>query len=316
MYELAAREPDGTRLPARVSAPDRPLPSEVQRISLHLLDRTIADLRPDDPSGFDAGIHSARKKMKRLRGLLRLVREEIGYRSYREENVVLRDTARSLSAVRDAWVSVATLRSLRESYADLLDPNAFVTPEGWLLARHQQRRRSVTGAVVTNAITNLGSASSRFAEYPIEETVRNDYQAIAPGIERVYRRGYRAMARVAESARVENLHEWRKRVKYLRFQMETLAPLYPPMLKATAAGLDDLGELLGDDHDLAVLADTIIEHPESCRNERERWMLIALIHERRAHLQSRALSHGTALYGEKPKTFVHRIASYWQAGRR
>ena len=105
-------------------------------------------------------------------------------------------------------------------------------------------------------------------------------------------------------------------MKYLRYQMETLAPLYPDLIEPLAASLDQLGELLGDDHDLAVLADTIMRHPESCRDERERWMLIALIHEQRTNLQHQALRHGGALYAEQPSAFVDRIGAYWEAGRR
>ncbi len=323
MNQLVVRRVDGELSPVPVEwiPPPRSivagesLPLELRRVSVNLLGRAINDLRPNGKP-FDEGVHSARKKMKRLRGMLRLIRDEVGYRTYREENVVLRDTARSLSAIRDAQVVVETLQTLRNDYADLIHSETFATPEAWLLERHRLRRQAITQSVVANAIGNLGTARRRFAAYSIDERVRDDYAAVAGGIERVYRRGRRGMARAAETKRVEDLHEWRKRVKYLRYQMETLKPLYPTMIGATAAGLDELGELLGDDHDLAVLADTIIEHPESCRNERERWMLIALIHERRAGLQAQALRHGTAHYSEKPKAFVERIGSYWEAAHR
>jgi CHAD domain-containing protein len=315
--EIVQRDPASTLArPGRDIVPDEPLPQAMHRISLGLLSRAIADLRPDKDRSFDAGVHSARKKMKRLRGMLRLVRDDLGYRVYREENVLLRDTARTLSAVRDAWVLVATLRSLRRNYADLLDNETFATPEAWLLDRHVERHRMVTGPIVTNAICNLGAARARYAEFSIEEAISNDYAALAKGIERVYRRGHRGLERAAATRNVEDLHEWRKRVKYLRYQMEALTPMYPILIGSTARSLDELAELLGDDHDLAVLAETILEHPESCRDERERWMLIALIHERRTRMQAQALGLGTALYVEKPAAFVDRIGAYWEAGRR
>jgi CHAD domain-containing protein len=316
MIELSLPGPDSSGYPTLRTGAGGSLAQEVQRVSLSLLAYTIAELRPVTPEAFDDGVHAARKQMKRLRGMLRLVRDEIGYRSYREENVVLRDTARSLAAVRDAWVSVAAVRSLRESYTDLLDPDTFAAPQAWLLERHWERRRSVTQSILNNAICNLGSATHRFNAYPIKDVVRNDFAALAPGLGRVYRRGRRAMVRSGKTGSVEDLHEWRKRVKYLRYQMEALSPMYPRLLRATAKSLDDLGETLGDDHDLAMLADTIMAHPESCRDERERWMLIALIHERRGNLRARAFAHGTALYGERPDVFVDRIGSYWKAGHR
>jgi CHAD domain-containing protein len=146
--------------------------------------------------------------------------------------------------------------------------------------------------------------------------VHDDFGAIAPGVHRVYKRGFRGHQRGIETRSVEDLHEWRKRVKYLRFQMESLAPMQPNLIGALAKELDVLGELLGDDHDLAVLAETILEHPESCRDGRELWMLVALIHERRANLQAQAFRTGAAAYAEPPDSFVDRIGAYWESGRR
>ena len=304
------------RVPGPSVAPDEPLPLAMQRITVDLLSRAIGDLRREGDRSFDKGIHGARKKMKRLRGLVRLVRDTIGYRSYRDENVVLRNTARSIAGMRDAWVLVETLRDLRRSYGDLLAERTFAAPEAWLLHRHEERRKTVTGAVVTGAVVNLGAAKARYAAFPIEEAIANDFGSIAPGIERVYRRGRRGFERSVETRQVEDLHEWRKRVKYLRYQMEALAPVQPALIGSLAGELDRLGEQLGADHDLAVLADTIMSHPQSCADARERWLLIALIHERRADLQAVALRGGTALYAETPGAFVERIDAYWQAGRR
>lgn len=303
-------------LPGPSLAPDEPLPLGMRRMTVDLLGRAIRDLRAEGDRSFDKGIHGARKKMKRLRGLVRLVRDTIGYRSYREENVVLRNTARSIAGMRDAWVLVETLRGLRLSYGDLLDERAFSASETWLVRRHEERRKVVTGAVVMGAIVNLGTAKARYAAFPIEEAIANDFGSIAEGVKRVYRRGRRGFDASVETRHVEDLHEWRKRVKYLRYQMEALAPVQPALIGSLAGELDGLGEQLGADHDLAVLADTIMDHPDACPDERERWLLIALIHERRADLQARALRRGTALYTEAPEAFVDRIEAYWQAGRR
>ncbi|NIS31707.1 MAG: CHAD domain-containing protein, partial [Actinobacteria bacterium] len=76
-----------------------------------LLAGARADLRPATEQHFDGGIHDARKKLKRLRALLRLVRDDIGDSAYHNENVVLRDTARTLAGMRDAGVLRTTLVS-------------------------------------------------------------------------------------------------------------------------------------------------------------------------------------------------------------
>jgi CHAD domain-containing protein len=304
----------GGELGRRVD-PDEALPSAVQRITVHLLDNAIVDLRQPEHRSFDANIHSARKNLKRLRGMIRLVRDQVGYRAYREENVVLRDTARMLSGLRDAGVLPKTLKAVRSHYKGLLDEDTFATPRAWLKSRRDERRSAVDQAIVHNAIVNLGSARSRFARYPIESVVSDEFDAIAPGIHRVYRRGLRGFEQSVDTRHTDALHEWRKRVKYLRFQMEALTPIQPGLIGATAKQLNVLGELIGDDRDLAVLADTILEHPESCRDERERRMLIMLIHERRLSHQLQAFRLGGALYAESPDAFVDRLGAYWDAGK-
>lgn len=318
MLEMLPTESTSTEIknPDRTILPDEPLPLAIHRISVDLLSRAIDDLRPQESKSFDDSVHSARKTMKRLRGKLRLIRDQTGYRAYREENVVLRDTARTLSGIRDAWVLVKTLTELRAQYADLLDDKTFATAEAWLRLQHERRRRTVTSDAVNRAIVNLGAARSRFSRYPLDTVVDDDFSAVAPGVHRVYKRGLRGYKRSLETRDVHDLHEWRKRVKYLRYQMESFKLMQPTLLGALAKELDTLGELLGDDHDLAILAETILENPQSCSDERERWMLIALIHERRANLQVQAFRSGAALYSEAPDSFVDRIGAYWESGRR
>jgi CHAD domain-containing protein len=296
--------------------PDEPLPLAVSRVSTDLLAGAVADLRPADPNQLDAGVHAARKKMKRVRGLIRLVRDEVGYSAYRNENVVLRNTARTISGVRDAWVLVEVLEGLRHRYADLLDDATFFTTQRWLLDRHETLVADSGEHVFSQAIVNLGSARLRYLAYPIADVVSDDYAGIARGVERVYRRGRNGFERSSDSRSVEDLHEWRKRVKYLRYQMEALVPLSPNLIGAAALELSTLGELLGDDHDLAVLVETVNAHPRACPDERERWLLTALAYERRDAIQAEALRIGSALYAEKPADFVARMSAYWQSGRR
>ena len=50
------------------------------------------------------------------------------------------------------------------------------------------------------------------------------------GVKRVYRQGRKAFDQVKAEATVENLHEWRKQVKYLRHQLELLAPTWPKVV--------------------------------------------------------------------------------------
>ena len=68
-----------------------PLPLAIQRTLIGFVDIVIADLRPDEPMPIDSGVHDARKRLKRLRAILRLIRDAIGEDDYGRENAVLRE---------------------------------------------------------------------------------------------------------------------------------------------------------------------------------------------------------------------------------
>src|SRR5262245_25821071 len=58
-------------------------------------------------------VHSARKRLKMLRAVLRLVRPAIDGTAFHRENLALRDIGRSLSVQRDADVFVEVMRALK-----------------------------------------------------------------------------------------------------------------------------------------------------------------------------------------------------------
>jgi CHAD domain-containing protein len=112
-----------------------------------------------------------------------------------------------------------------------------------------------------------------------------------------------------------NFHQWRKRVKYLRHQMEFLVPLWPEVIAGTAATLDRLGMVLGEDHDLAELLILVEERPEMCSSPAERSLLFALARQRQTELRHAADVLGRLVYAEKPASLRGRFGAYWESRR-
>jgi CHAD domain-containing protein len=136
------------------------------------------------------------------------------------------------------------------------------------------------------------------------------WDAIENGLHRSYRDAREAMQDVIKHCDVESLHDWRKRVKDLRHQIELLIPAWPDELTKMEEEMHQLSDLLGDDHDLAVLNQSI---PESLAVERE--VLLGLVTARRTHLQRQAIPLGERLFAEKPAAFTKRLHEYWHAWR-
>jgi len=287
----------------------------VRRICVERMDRAVSELSAPDR---DSGVHNARKSLKRVRALIRLVRDTVGYRPYREINVVLRDSARRLAPVRDGAVMVNVVDRLVERNG--IDPALVADTRSRLSAAHAAASRGVLDdpRVFLDTLTALRVARRRLAHWPVDDPggplgVSDDFSAISSGLERVYRRGLRGFRTSAEQPSAATFHEWRKRVKYLRHQLEALHDAWPEMVGATAACLDTLGELLGEEHDCAVFQ-RVLEERTGFR-ESERRTLVALSTAEQARLRREALRLGSRLYAERPPEFTTRIGTYWEAWR-
>ena len=110
----------------------------------------------------------------------------------------------------------------------------------------------------------------------------------------------------------ENLHEWRKRVKDFWHACQIVRPASPKKLKKVAKRAHHLSDLLGDDHDLAVLRDYVEAHPQLFRDGETRSALQALIDRRRQVLQQQAFKVGAGIFKRKPKRFVRSLERGWR----
>jgi CHAD domain-containing protein len=121
----------------------------------------------------------------------------------------------------------------------------------------------------------------------------------------MYGDGRAAYRAARKKPTVGNLHEWRKRVKDLWYSATILRSAWPAMMNELAAEAHVLSDLLGEDHDLAMLAQRA--------TGKKHKQLRRAIAKRRARLQRRALKMGKRLYAEKPKGFARRIGVAWRA---
>ncbi len=260
----------------------------------------------EDPA---AAIHAARKDLKKLRSVLRLARAPLGEELYRRENERFRDAARLLSASRDAEVKVATLAALESRFGKEI-PSA--SAWGWRrqLSRERDEAASAgTGAEqIEAAVAAIGAGRAAIEEWPLDG---DSWKLLGPGLERGYRRGRAAMAATAADPDAELVHAWRKRVKDLWYHLRLLRKAWPELLEPSVERAHRLSDLLGDHHDLTLLAEDLAGR-EGVGSKAQ---MTELIERRQAELLDEALELGSRLYAEKPKAFRRRIRAYWSVWR-
>jgi CHAD domain-containing protein len=119
------------------------------------------------------------------------------------------------------------------------------------------------------------------------------------------------MRAAAKEPNDEHLHEWRKRVKDLWYASQILTPAAPKPMRRFAKRAHRLSNLLGDDHDLAILRQYVEDHPHHFADEAQRLALTAAIERRRNRLQRDAFELGAKVYERPPKKFVRSIGRRW-----
>ncbi len=254
-------------------------------------------------------VHTARKSIKKERSLLRLVRGSLDPGARRHENAALRDAARTLAGARDAAVMTETLDALAERYVGQLPHHAFTALHDRL--EEGAGDRGPSRSEVSGAASELAAARARLDGQALQH---RGWDALEPGLRRGYRRGRKAFALVRDAPSAENLHAWRKRVKDLWYHLRLLTPACGPAVRGQAKDAHALADLLGDDHDLAVLRQTLIGLAGGVAVDLD--AVLGLIDHRRRVLQAQAVALGERVYAERPKAFVRRVRTCWQAGRR
>jgi CHAD domain-containing protein len=272
---------------------------------------TVALAALESPDLAD-GVHTARKAIKRTRAVLRMIRDRIPAATFREQNVMLRDAGRHLSAGRSAYVTAR----LAERLAAETGPGPGTAA---LLARLESRWETIAGELRSGPVLPAVSAAVADAQSRISDwdagRIPDDFSAIAPGIRRVYRRGRSAMSAARRSLTTSSLHRWRTRVRYGRYQVECLHLMEPAVLDDLAADLAALAESLGEEHDLAELAAVLTPDGVGAADA-ARDTLLAAASAVRAERRTAAWQTGARIYDEAPAAFVGRLGRYWDSWRR
>ncbi|MFN3938338.1 MAG: CHAD domain-containing protein [Gemmobacter sp.] len=288
---------------------DRSVRSAVRRIAAEQMDGALADMR--DSTLVEAQmVHTLRKRVKKLRGLLRLVRPV--FSGYDTENTALRDAARHIRDLRDAEVMRATFAGLADRIdlpADRREP---------ILTRLDARLDAARGGQDGDS----GLAAFREAMLDARDRVGSwkldakGFDALRPGLARTWNRARAAMteARSEFDGNFDALpfHEWRKHLKAHWYHARLLLPIWPEAMSPHVAAADALGELLGDHNDLDVLAAAL---PELTDAPDEAATLAAAIDTDRRVLARRAIALGRRLLAGSGRDLAERWQVWWEVWR-
>ena len=114
------------------------LARQVRRVSREELEGTLKELLTVNDQARSTAVHEARKHLKKVRALIRLLRPATGEAFYKDENAAMRKAAQRMSSIRDSHVRVQTIKKPIAKSGKHRAPAAFARIEAAMDTRLRQ----------------------------------------------------------------------------------------------------------------------------------------------------------------------------------
>lgn len=236
----------------------------------------------------ESGVHSLRRRMKKLASILRFAREHVPDRTRQQIRQHIRLLKDAFASQRDEDV----LRKLRLDFG--IEARAVEFP---------RRKRVRVSARQFEAAVKLRDI---VCNLPLHAMTWDD---IASSFLRSFKRERKAWMAADEESSAEALHEWRKKTKALYYQMLFIHQITGGMTKPTKHA-DSLGRWLGRYHDLDGLASRL-KHDATTR----RWL--TAIRKRQKELRRHIFHQADRLHDHPTVKSTRRLADQMAtAGRK
>ncbi len=244
----------------------------------------------------ESALHDFRKSIRRARALVSLLRPALGRTAARGLAGELRRAFQATGPLRDADILIATLRSVASD-----DP---ALPA---IERRLEDEQSGDGSRAAEALADGGRILKPLPDV-LRVTLPADFSMddLARGLARSWRRARAALER-AEATRADpDFHEWRKRAKETRYQIELLASSGSPALRRREKTFAALAEELGKITDLIVLQASLAERQKAGAIP-EAPALAENIHAAIAAGAAERIEQGREIFAESPADFARQV---------
>jgi CHAD domain-containing protein len=265
------------------------LPDAIRRVFAEEIAGAVGQLA--DSKNRTQAVHEARKSIKKIRGLLRLVRTPLGAK-YRPEDRYFRQAGRRLSPIRDNAVILEAFDALAAKDEALSEIRSNL-----VRSRRETPREKQTSAQVARL---LADARAKPSSWRLEDL---GFDTLSSQIVAVYKCGRRDVKRAQHGSSAEDFHNLRKRAKQHWYHLKLFEEFWDRDMKQRAGEVRDLETCLGDEHNLTILRERIAADVETTRDRRHAQHFIALLDDRAQALRKRALEIARPLYAAKPREF-------------
>ena len=288
-----------------------PIPGEVRRIVLRQLEIAISELHTVGDPESDEAVHDARRRVKKIRAMIRLVRPVLD-KTYRAVDRDLREVSRMLAPVADGQGVIETLNAIAHRYRRVLPPRTIEAAREGLTRRSRQTdERARAEGVVHIAADTLRGEQERVTQWRV---AGDGFRAISPGLHESYRRARHMMIVAWSRPTASHYHRWRRFVKDHWFHVRLLENRCGHDLLPYERRLEALDGVLGEYHNVVLLREVLVTDRFVSREETARCLRVVAQYQRVLRRHAEAL--GLRIYSERPRRFVRRVRSLWRSAPR
>jgi CHAD domain-containing protein len=288
--------------------PGEDIKLELKRMILKEMHYVI-DCIQDNDQIVSLKIHEIRKAFKVIRAILRMVRDSVGYSVYFRENVFFRDLSRHLSDARDNEVLLQRAKIVQLNMPPgLKDAGS----ERMINELDTVRDRSLQEIVKGENLIKLMSDELNQSTLRIKNLHINNegFGVIESGILRTYNQALKYLNKTTEEPGETNIHEFRKRVKYLWYQIMILKPLYSRMLKAVIKSLESISEDFGLHRDYTLFIQRMDKNNYFGLKPKQVIYIQQFTHDEQLKIYGNALEPAKKFFIERPEDFVSKLKKY------
>lgn len=243
-----------------------------------------------------ANVHQARLQFKRARALVRMARFGLDKEDSQRLNHFFRDQGKALSSLRDLEVMLNVLKTILieipagEEHSLLTHFRARLMDQRKKLQKndHEDKARKEVIHRLTRMQREIASLE------PLGGSPGAFLTGVRVGFDACRKRFHDLRNHPNDQA----LHNWRKQVKFLWYQMELLAGLWPVRFNAWISDLKTLSQGLGRHHDLVLLETALLAFLEN-ETEKKLTLTLAKIREEKESLTTETLSLGRKFFAAK-----------------
>jgi len=286
---------------------DASIASEVRRVVLRQIEVAISELHTVGDPESDEAIHDARRRVKKIRAVMRLVQPVLN-KAYRAVDRDLKNVSRMLAPVADGQGIIVTLEALAHRYRKVLPKKTVASIRAGL--RHRGARtdhEAEANGVIARAASTLRHERRLLQHW----TIKGDgFGAIAPGLEESDRRARQAMIVAWSKPKPAHYHSWRRFVKDHWFHVRLVEGRCGNHLIAYQRRLEALDGVLGEYHNVVLLREVLVSDGYLGRDETARCLRVVSRYQRVLRRHAELL--GVRIYSEKPGRYVRHVGHLWE----